>query len=63
MNVARAPQLESEKIGIFAGKFFTSAARRLFYQLFRFSGRFGDSISRRRKLWPGIEIFAGKGDL
>ena len=55
--------LQLQEIEIFAGKFSTSAARQIFHQLFRFSGRIGDSIARRPNLWPGIQIFARTSDL
>ena len=38
-------------------------ARQAFHQLFRSTGRFGDSIARPPNLWPGIQVSAGTIDL
>jgi hypothetical protein len=51
------------EIKIFAGRLSTSAARQVFHQLFRSTGRFGDSIARPPNLWPGIQVSAGIIDL
>ena len=42
------------EIKIFAGKFSKAAARWFFHQRFRFTGRFADSIARRRIPWQKI---------
>src|SRR5215831_10263637 len=55
--------LQLQETEIFAGKFSTAAARQIFHQLLRFSGRFGHSIVRRPNLWPGIQMFAPASDL
>jgi hypothetical protein len=45
------------------GDFSTSVARQVFHQLFRSTGRFGDSIARHLSLWPGIPVAVGTIDL
>jgi hypothetical protein len=53
----------SQEIKIFAGRFSTSAARQVFHQLFRSTGRFADSIARQPNIWPEIQKSAGTIDL
>jgi hypothetical protein len=52
-----------QEIKIFAARFSTFDARRVFLQGCSFNGRFGDSVARPPKLWPGIQISAGTIDL
>jgi hypothetical protein len=40
-----------------------SSRGRCFNNLFRSTGRFGDSIARQTNLWPGIRVSAGAIDL
>jgi hypothetical protein len=59
----RGTGAQPQEIKIFAGRFRTSAARQVFHQRFRSTGRFGDATARQRNLWLRIQVSAGTIDL